>query len=496
MSRSARPPSAVAVNAAATLVSHARMGNVNWPCAGVFAVTGMVGAYGGSSLSKVVDGHKLLVLFALLMLVIAAVMFVRRAAAGDPDVKLTGQNLPRLAGTGFLTGALSGFFGIGGGFLIVPGLMFATGMVIINAVGSSLVAVTAFGATAAFNYARSDLVDWRLAAVFILGGVCGGLAGGQAAKALGARRGALNMVFAGIIVVVALYMLARSLLVSAPSLGEGMPDQFVFEIAPSEPISALVYAAPEPADVSLILGHGAGAGQTSAFLVNFATALASRGIETITFNFAYTEAGRRVPDRNDRLEAAWRRVIAAYRGGEFGARAPRLAIGGKSMGGRIASQVAAGDGRGGGDGIAGLVFLGYPLHPPGRPDKLRSAHLPRHPRAHAVRPRLARYLRHAGGARADPEDASERRWSCAWSRTATTPSRSGRRRRCRSRRCSTSFSIPSSDGCVRCLERLPPPIACLSWDADRGAIPALPRTGLDRMGRNPVAAHRRNTTPA
>jgi uncharacterized protein len=151
-----------------------------------------------------------------------------------------------------------------------------------------------------------------------------------------------------------------------------MPDRFIFEIPPSDAISAFVYAAPTAADISLILGHGAGAGQNSPFMVKFATALALRGIETITFNFAYTEAGRRVPDRNDRLEAAWRRMIAAYRDGEVGARARRLAIGGKSMGGRIASQVAAADG----DGIAGLVFLGYPLHPPGRPDKLRSAHLP------------------------------------------------------------------------------------------------------------------------
>jgi uncharacterized protein len=155
-----------------------------------------------------------------------------------------------------------------------------------------------------------------------------------------------------------------------------MPDRFVFEIAPSEPISALVYGAPADADVSLILGHGAGAGQNSAFMVKFATALAARGIETVTFNFAYAEAGRRVPDRNDRLEAAWRRVIAAYRNGELGAQARRLAIGGKSMGGRIASQVAATESASGGDGIAGLVFLGYPLHPPGRPDKLRSGHLP------------------------------------------------------------------------------------------------------------------------
>jgi uncharacterized membrane protein YfcA len=202
---------AVAVNAAATLVSHARMGTVIWSCAAAFALAGMVGAYGGSSLSKVVDGQKLLVLFALLMLIIAAVMFTRRSAEGDKDVRLTRENLPRLLGIGLLTGALSGFFGIGGGFLIVPGLLLATGMPIINAVGSSLVAVTAFGATAAFNYARSDLVDWRLAVLFILGGVFGGLAGGQAAKVLGARRGALNTIFAGIIVAVAIYMLARSL---------------------------------------------------------------------------------------------------------------------------------------------------------------------------------------------------------------------------------------------------------------------------------------------
>src|SRR5580704_19666455 len=105
---------AVAVNAAANAVSHARMGTVKWRCAGVFAAAGMVGAFGGSSLSKIVDGQRLLVLFALLMLIIAAVMFFRRSVAGDPEVKLTRKNFPRLLGTGFLTGALSGFFGIGG----------------------------------------------------------------------------------------------------------------------------------------------------------------------------------------------------------------------------------------------------------------------------------------------------------------------------------------------------------------------------------------------
>jgi uncharacterized protein len=203
---------AVAVNAAANLVSHARMGTVKWRCAGVFAAAGMIGAFGGSSLSKIVDGQKLLVLFAVLMLIVAVVMFARRAVEGVADVKLSRENLPKLLAGGLATGSLSGFFGIGGGFLIVPGLMFASGMPIINAVGSSLVAVAAFGATAAFNYARSGLVDWHLALVFIAGGVAGGLAGGLVARALGGRRGALNVVFAGIIVLVAIYMLARSIL--------------------------------------------------------------------------------------------------------------------------------------------------------------------------------------------------------------------------------------------------------------------------------------------
>jgi predicted alpha/beta-hydrolase family hydrolase len=154
-----------------------------------------------------------------------------------------------------------------------------------------------------------------------------------------------------------------------------MPERFSVEVAPSERVSAVVYSAPEgAAPLSLVLAHGAGANQDSAFMVKFASAVAARGIETITFNFLYTEAGRRLPDKNDRLEACWRRLVEASRDGEIGGagKRARLAIGGKSMGGRIASQIAA-DGR---TDIAGLVFLGYPLHPPGRPDKPRSKHLP------------------------------------------------------------------------------------------------------------------------
>ena len=158
--------------------------------------------------------------------------------------------------------------------------------------------------------------------------------------------------------------------------GAEKPEQIQLVVSPSEHVTALAYrAAPGGyAGVTLILAHGAGANQASSFMVRFATSLAARGIDTVTFNFVYTEQRRRLPDRNDKLEHCYRTVIEAVRSGKLHDHASRrkLVIGGKSMGGRIASQVAAA----GQEGIAGLVFLGYPLHPPGRPDKLRSKHLP------------------------------------------------------------------------------------------------------------------------
>jgi predicted alpha/beta-hydrolase family hydrolase len=150
-----------------------------------------------------------------------------------------------------------------------------------------------------------------------------------------------------------------------------LPELFRVEIAPSEYVTALEYpSAPENrAALRLILAHGAGANQTSPFIVAFATALAARGIETVTFNFAYSEHRRRIPDPNARLESCWRAVIETVRN-RVGGGAAKLAIGGKSMGGRIASQIA------GAEELAALLLLGYPLHPPGRPGRLRVAHLP------------------------------------------------------------------------------------------------------------------------
>lgn len=139
-------------------------------------------------------------------------------------------------------------------------------------------------------------------------------------------------------------------------------------------MTALVYSPPEPSRraATLILAHGAGAPQSSAFMVDFARGLARRGCQAVTFNFPYTEQGRRLPDRAPTLEACFRDVIAAIRARADLATGP-LVIGGKSMGGRIASHLAA---QGLAD-LAGLVALGYPLHPPGRPEQLRALHLAR-----------------------------------------------------------------------------------------------------------------------
>jgi predicted alpha/beta-hydrolase family hydrolase len=117
----------------------------------------------------------------------------------------------------------------------------------------------------------------------------------------------------------------------------------------------------------LVLAHGAGAGQTHPFMVSFARGLNARGVDVTTFDFPYMQQRRHVPDKAPVLERAFRDAIERVRvpGG-------RLFIGGKSMGGRIATHLGAQ----GIDDVAGIIALGYPLHPPGKPEQLRDAHLP------------------------------------------------------------------------------------------------------------------------
>lgn len=200
---------AVAANAATSLLGHARAGTVKWRCGGIYAAAGIIGAIAGSTAGKLVDGEKLLFLFALLMVAVGVLMLRGRRNPGLAGAQCNRENAPKVVAFGLGTGAFSGFFGIGGGFLIVPGLVASTGMAMLNAVGTSLVAVTAFGLTTAANYAMAGWVDWPLAALFIAGGVLGGFLGTRAARRLAGQTGALTTVFAALIFVVAGYMILR-----------------------------------------------------------------------------------------------------------------------------------------------------------------------------------------------------------------------------------------------------------------------------------------------
>jgi len=201
---------AVAANAAAGLANHARAGTVKWRCALMYAGAGAAGAFAGSTAGKAFDGQKLLFLFAIVMVVVGILMLRGRGDIGNPGAQCNREKAPKVVGYGLGTGLFSGFFGIGGGFLIVPGLVASTGMPILNAIGSSLVAVTAFGLTTALNYALSGFIHWPLALIFVLGGLVGSFGGALAAKKLAGTSGLLTTVFSGLIFVVAAYMLYKS----------------------------------------------------------------------------------------------------------------------------------------------------------------------------------------------------------------------------------------------------------------------------------------------
>jgi uncharacterized membrane protein YfcA len=204
---------AVALNAIASLVAHARRGNVKWACAGVFAAAGIAGALTGAQMGKAFDGQKLLALFGMVMILVGGNMLRGQSAGAGGEVRLTRDNaaamVPKLLGIGFGVGLMSGFFGIGGGFLIVPGLMLATGMALSNAVGTSLVAVSAFGLSTAGSYAYSGLIEWKVGALVVAGGVVGAFAGTAASAWLGNKKRALSLVFAAIVIIVGLFIVAR-----------------------------------------------------------------------------------------------------------------------------------------------------------------------------------------------------------------------------------------------------------------------------------------------
>lgn len=201
---------AVAVNALAGLAVQARAGRVKWPCALVFGVAGLAGSLTGAHLAKQVEGQQLLLWFAAAMALIGLSMLAPKRTAGDPGVRLTPGLTVRLAPMGLATGAAAGFFGIGGGFLIVPGLMTATGMTLAHAAASSLVSVALFGAATSASYAASSLVDWGLFVALVSGGGAGVLMAAPLARKLESRADLARRMFAVMVIAVAAYVAWRA----------------------------------------------------------------------------------------------------------------------------------------------------------------------------------------------------------------------------------------------------------------------------------------------
>lgn len=202
---------AVSANAFANFGIHAVKGHVWWRCAIVFSLLGAIGALLGSTLGKSMDGDKLLFLFGIVMVVVGGLMLRPKKSLSTVPRPIDAKMCLITAAVALASGAASGLFGIGGGFLIVPGLILATGMPMINAVGSSLLSVGAFGLATAINYAASGLVDGMLAVEFVGGGIVGGVFGMILSTRLSVYKGLLNRMFAGLIFMVAGYVLYRSL---------------------------------------------------------------------------------------------------------------------------------------------------------------------------------------------------------------------------------------------------------------------------------------------
>ncbi|MFW7342323.1 sulfite exporter TauE/SafE family protein [Pollutimonas sp. H1-120] len=203
---------AVSLNAYINLIPHARAGHVRWRAGIIFTVAGITGAFVGSEVGKGVNGQALQALFAVLVIVVALLMLRRCKASEEcePNDQAIKYINGRLSCVGLGAGAMAGFFGVGGGFLVVPGLMLAARVKIIDAIGTSLLGVGGFGLATAFNYARSDLIDWTLAGEFLFGGIVGGWLGAMLAQQLSVKNGVLNWIFSALLITIGIYMLVKT----------------------------------------------------------------------------------------------------------------------------------------------------------------------------------------------------------------------------------------------------------------------------------------------
>jgi len=202
---------AVAVNAVVGLATQTRAGRVKWPCAVVYGGAGLAGSLFGAHLAKQINGHVLLLWFAAAMVLVGLSMLRPAQSDGDVGVRLDPTLAARLIPVGGVTGLAAGFFGIGGGFLIVPGLMGTTGMTLTHAAASSLVSVALFGAATSASYAVSGLVNWSVFTALVAGGAIGAGAGLRVAAVLAARGQLARRLFAILIVSTAAYVACRAL---------------------------------------------------------------------------------------------------------------------------------------------------------------------------------------------------------------------------------------------------------------------------------------------
>jgi Predicted permeases len=198
---------AVGINAYLNLIPHALKKNVKYKEGIIFTIPGVAGVLGGSELGLLTPGKFLLFFFGFLMIAIAIYMLVHKPGQDGKDIK-SGLSYKKIIPVGVAVGFASGYFGIGGGFLIVPGLLFGGGLNIIQAVGTSLISVGTFGVTTAIRYALNGELNIVLSAFFILGGIAGGWGGARIANRLPRRT--LTEVFAFIVIAVAIYIIIKN----------------------------------------------------------------------------------------------------------------------------------------------------------------------------------------------------------------------------------------------------------------------------------------------
>ncbi|WP_048161666.1 sulfite exporter TauE/SafE family protein [Thermoplasma acidophilum] len=214
---------AVGINALINVYSHLRKKNVSLRTGAIFTVFGILGVLLGTTLGLITPGGKLLFLFSFLMIVIGAYMFITKCKTcknydaipkknnnddpPDPPKKGLWQKI-KLEVFGVLAGFASGYFGIGGGFLIVPALLYSADITMNLAVGTSLMSVGTFGLVTALRYGIAGKVLVTIALLYVLGGIFGGYAGAKLSSSM--KRSTLRRFFSLIIIVVGIYMAIES----------------------------------------------------------------------------------------------------------------------------------------------------------------------------------------------------------------------------------------------------------------------------------------------